>query len=78
MKYKKFREYWPQAFELEEEKDSDEWWKGKLLIDGFNESCKNIAASYLKVGYELLGTEFKTVDCFSTVALILMYIKIGN
>ena len=55
MKYKKFREYRPQAFELEEEKDSDEWWKGKLSIDGFNGACKNIDSSYLKFGYESMS-----------------------
>ena len=26
-----------------------------MLIDGFNDSCKNIAASYLKVGDESTG-----------------------
>ena len=55
MKYKKFREYRPQAFELEEGKDSDEWWKGNLSIDGFNGASNNIAASYLKFGYESMS-----------------------
>ena len=26
-----------------------------MLIGGFNESCKNIATSYLKVGYESMS-----------------------
>ena len=34
----------------EEVKDTDEWWRSTLLIGGFNEVCKNINASYLKVG----------------------------
>ena len=29
---------------------TDEWWREKHLFDGFNTSCKNIAASSLKVG----------------------------
>ena len=24
---KEFRKFWPQVFESEEEKDSDEWWR---------------------------------------------------
>ena len=35
---------------MEAEKSIDEWWRENLLIDGFNEACKNIAASFLKVG----------------------------
>ena len=67
-----------------------------MLIYGFNESCKNIAVIYLKIGDdsmvvirfqttykgnlphlsyifrnpEPLGTEFKTMDCSVTEALL--------
>ena len=47
---KEFIKYWPKLFESEEDKATDEWWREKLLIDGFNEACNNIAANYLKVG----------------------------
>ena len=73
-----------------------EWCRAKLLFNGFNTACKNIAASSLKVGDELmsairfrttakgnlphlsytfrkpepLGTEFKTVACSVTGALL--------
>ena len=33
----------------------DEWWRGKLLFDGFNTACKNVAASFLKVGDESMS-----------------------
>ena len=33
---KEFRKYWSQGFESEEDKDTDEWWRIKLLINGFN------------------------------------------
>ena len=46
---KKFRNYWTKGFESEEDKATDEWWREHFLIDGFNESCKNIVDSYLKV-----------------------------
>ena len=52
---KEFRNYWPQGFELEADKATDEWWRGKLLIDGFNAICKNISASFLKVGDESMS-----------------------
>ena len=32
-----------------------EWWRTKLLFDGFNTACKNIAASFLKVGDESMS-----------------------
>ena len=47
---KRVREVLTKVFEPEEDKYTDEWWRSKLLIDGFNEACKTIAASYLKVG----------------------------
>ena len=31
------------------DKATDECWRETLLIDGFNEACKNIAASFMKV-----------------------------
>ena len=49
---KKSRKYWPQGFESEANKATYEWWRAKLLIDGFNAACKNIAASFIKVGDE--------------------------
>ena len=33
-----------------------EWWRARLLIDGFNEACSNIVTSYLKVGYESMSS----------------------
>ena len=42
--------YWPRGFESEVDKEEDEWWRARLLIDGFNEEFSNISASYLKVG----------------------------
>ena len=39
-----------------------EWWRAKHLFDGFNIACKNIAASFLKVGDELMsGIRFRTM-----------------
>ena len=35
---------------MEGDKKEYEWWMSRLSIDGFNEACSNIAASYLKVG----------------------------
>ena len=32
-----------------------EWWRAKLYFDGFNTACKNIAASFLKVGDESMS-----------------------
>ena len=37
---------------MEAYKATYEWWRKKFLIDGFNAACKNIAASFLKVGDE--------------------------
>ena len=45
----------PQGFESEADKAKCEWWRAKLLIDGFNTTCKNIAASFLKVGDESMS-----------------------
>ena len=52
---KEFRKYWPQGFELEADKATYEWWREILLIYGFNAACKNIAASFMKVGDESMG-----------------------
>ena len=75
-----------------------------MLIDGFNETCKNKTASYLKVGDESISvirfrttakgnlthlyyifynldpleTEFNTVSCYSTGALLLIEVHIGK
>ena len=35
---------------MEGDKEEDEWWRERLFIYGFNETCSNIASSYLKVG----------------------------
>ena len=43
-------------FKHEQYKEEDEWWRARLLIDGFTESCSNIAASYLKVGYDSMSS----------------------
>ena len=51
-KGKGFRKYWPSAFESKDNRYSDEWLRGGLLVDGFNEACNIIAAIYIKVGYE--------------------------
>ena len=40
---------------------TDEWWRAKHLFDGFNTSCMNIAASFLKVGDESMSAiRFRT------------------
>ena len=39
----------------------DEWWRAKHLFRGFNTACKNIAASFLKVGDESMSAiRFRT------------------
>ena len=35
--------------------NKDEWWRAKLLFDGINTACKNIVASFLKVGDESMS-----------------------
>ena len=35
--------------------NTDEWWRAKNLFNGFNTACKNIAASFLKVGDESMS-----------------------
>ena len=41
--------------------NTDEWWRAKLLFGGFNTPCKNIAASFLKVGDESMSAiRFRT------------------
>ena len=50
-----YRKYWPQGFESEADKNTYEWWRLKLLLGGFNTACKNIAASFLKVGDESMS-----------------------
>ena len=49
-----------------------------FLIDVFNAACNNISTSYLKVGVDLepLWTEFNTVTCSVTGALILIEVHI--
>ena len=48
---------------MEEEKETDEWWRGEFLIDGFNTACKNIYASFLKVGDESISAiRFQTTE----------------
>ena len=60
---KEFRKYWPKVFELEEDKSTDEWQRGKLLINGFNETCKNISSSCLKVGDDSMSAiRFRTTE----------------
>ena len=81
-----------------------EWWRAKLLFDGFNTACKNVAASFWKVGDESmsaiwfrttekgnlphlsyifrkpepLGTDFKTVACSVTGALLSTKVQRGK
>ena len=81
-----------------------EWWRAKNLFDGFNTACKNIAASFLKVGDESmsairlrttakgnlphlsyifrkpepLSTEFETVACSATGALLFIKVQRGK
>ena len=52
---KQFIRFWPQGFDSEAYMNTDEWWREKLLSDGFNTACKNIAASFLKVGDESMS-----------------------
>ena len=65
---KEFRKYFPQGFESEADKATYEWWRSKLLIDGFNAACKNIAASFLKV-----GDEYMSAICFQLTSLVLYF-----
>ena len=44
-----------RLFKSEGDKEEYDWWRERLLIDGFNEACSNIAASYLKVGDESMS-----------------------
>ena len=38
-----------------------EWWRAELLFDAFNTACKNIPASFLKVGDESMSAiRFRT------------------
>ena len=60
---KEFRQYWPKEFESEKDTATEEWWRSKLLIDGFNAACKNIAASFMK-----FGNESMIVICFWATA----------
>ena len=81
-----------------------EWWREINLFDGFNTACKNIAATFLKVGDESmsairfrkmakgnlpqlsyifrkpdpLSTEFKTVACSVTGALLFIEVQRGK
>ena len=101
---KQFIRFWPQGFESDADTNKNEWWREKLLFDGFNTACKNIAASFLKVGDESmigirfrtkakdnlphlsyilrnpepLGTEFKTVACSVTGALLFIEVQMGK
>ena len=48
---------------MEEDKATYEWWRRKFFIDGFNESCNNIAYIYLKVGDESTSAiRFQTTE----------------
>ena len=58
-----FKKYWPQGFELEEDKVTNDWWREKLLIDGFNAVCNNNDTSFLKVGDESMSK-----NCVQTTA----------
>ena len=31
-----FSKYWPLGFEFEEDNNSVEWWRARLLVNGFN------------------------------------------
>ena len=58
---KKFRRFWPQGFESEADMMTDEWCGAKHLFDGFNTTCMNIAASFLKVGDDSMSAiRFRT------------------
>ena len=52
---KELRNHWPKVFELEEEKATYKWWRAKLSINCFNETCNNISASSLKFGDESMS-----------------------
>ena len=60
---KEFSKYRPKGFDSEEDKAAYAWQREDLLIDGFNEACKNIAASYMKVGDESTSAiHFRTTE----------------
>ena len=84
--------------------NTDEWCRAKKLSGRFNTACKNIAASFLKVGDESMSairfrttakgnlphlsytfrkpepivTEFKTVACYVTGALLFIEVQRGK
>ena len=75
---KEFRKYWPQVFELEENKATNEWWIGNWLIDGFNATYKNISASFLKVGDESMSAiRFRTTEKRELTSLVLYFPQAG-
>ena len=52
----------PQGFESEADKAKCEWWRAKLLIDGFNAACNIIYASFMKVGDDSMSAIlFRTI-----------------
>ena len=58
---KEFRKYWAKRFELEEDKETDEWWRDRLSINGFNAAFKNIAVSSMNVRDESMS-EIRFLD----------------
>ena len=40
---------------MKRNEEEDKWWRTRILIDGFDEACSNIASSYLKVGDESMS-----------------------
>ena len=40
---------------MKSDKEDDEWWRERLLIDGFNKACSNIASCCLKVWDESMS-----------------------
>ena len=61
---------------MEAYKATYEWWREKFLIDGFNAACKNIAASFLKVGDEPMSAiRFWTMEKRERTSLVMYFLQ---
>ena len=54
-RFKDFRTFWPCSFVDPSVKSTNNFWKVRGLIDGFNKSCRHIASGVEKMAYELMS-----------------------
>ena len=58
-----FSKYAPKGFELEVDKEEDDWWRVKFLIYGFTEAFSNMASIYLNIGDDsMCAIRFRTTS----------------